>query len=51
MEGVNYIDENVEKCHTTIRLKMWRWPVFAFCVDVRIQQICMDPVLADAAEH
>ena len=31
------MDQNVEKYHTAIRSKWW-WPLFAYCVDVCVQQ-------------
>ena len=32
------MDHNVDKYHISIRSKKWWWPLFAFCVDVSIQQ-------------
>ena len=37
MECVDRMDQNVDKYSISIRSKKW-WPLFAFCVDVSIQQ-------------
>ena len=38
MGGVDRMDQNVDKYRTAIRSKKWWWPIFAFCLDLCIQQ-------------
>ena len=39
MGGVDWMDQNMDKYRTTIRSKKCWWPIFAFCLDVSIQQV------------
>lgn len=38
MGGVDRMDQNVEKYRVAIRSKKWWWPVFAYCLDLAVQQ-------------
>ena len=38
MGGVDRMDQNVGKYRISIRSKKWWWPIFAYCIDLTIQQ-------------
>lgn len=38
MGGVDRMDQNVSMYRTTIRSKKWWWPIFAYCLDLCVQQ-------------
>ena len=38
MGGVDRTDQNIAKYRISVRSKKWWWPVFAYCVDLAVQQ-------------
>ena len=50
MSGVDRTDQNVGKYRTGIRCKKWWWPIFAYCLDLSIQQACHLYRSTDAAK-
>ncbi|XP_053389577.1 piggyBac transposable element-derived protein 3-like [Mercenaria mercenaria] len=38
MGGVDRMDQNVGKYRISIRSKKWWWPIFAYCIDLTVQQ-------------
>lgn len=39
MGGVDRMDQNIAKYRISIRSKKWWWPVFAYCIDLSVQQV------------